>query len=86
MKRVRRAGKYKLSANSCQLVPILESKKRLSSAGKLGRKRKKSAQAGKHKIAKSEKQGTVAKCKKKQQHFFHLLMIATYLLTGTASA
>lgn len=80
MKRVRRAGKHKLSANSSQQWKTRNSCQEQENLRLMSRE-----QAGKHKIAKSGKQGTVAKYKKKK-HFFHLLMTATYLLTGTASA
>ena len=79
MKRVRRAGKHKLSANSSQQWKTRNGCQEQENLRLMSRE-----QAAKHKIAKSGKQGTVAKCTKK--NFFNLLMNATYLLTGTASA
>ena len=61
MKRVRRAGKHKLSANSSQQWKTRNSCQEQENLRLMSRE-----QAGKHKIAKSGKQGTVAKCTKKK--------------------
>lgn len=66
MKRVRRAGKHKLSANSCQQWKTRNGCQARENLVESARKPEAAVKcAGKHKIAKSGKQGTVAKCKKK---------------------
>ena len=61
MKRVRRAGKHKLSANSSQQWKTRNGCQEQENLRLMSRE-----QAGKHKIAKSGKQGTDAKCTKKK--------------------
>ena len=61
MKRVRIAGKHKLGANSSQQWKTRNGCQEQENLRLMSRE-----QAGKHKIAKSGKQGTVAKCTKKK--------------------